>query len=213
MSKQAMEWIPTTERLPSHEEWLRAYCRNVYDSEFIVMIKGADKPTTLFFRQGFWRDMEGNFYEVVAWMNMPDPYQENKEEEEMCRECCGDNRFEVIEKAKNHILEATNIKSSQEEMQVLDQFLFRCWQMGWLDKYDETKTDWIPVSERLPKKAGFCWVTTAGPTKGVRRVKRIYYHPEAGWGTTEEKHIVAWMPCIIRAPYLGDVKEGRNEHN
>jgi hypothetical protein len=52
-------------------------------------------------------------------------------------EVCTDNRFEIIEKAKKHILEATNINTSPEEMKVLDNFLFRCWQMGWLDKYEE----------------------------------------------------------------------------
>ena len=51
-------------------------------------------------------------------------------------ETCTDNRFEVIEKAKKHILEATNIETSPEEMQVLDNILYRCWQMGWLDKYN-----------------------------------------------------------------------------
>lgn len=51
-------------------------------------------------------------------------------------ETCTDNRFEIIEKAKKHILEATNIDTSSEEMKVLDNFLFRCWQMGWLDKYN-----------------------------------------------------------------------------
>lgn len=51
-------------------------------------------------------------------------------------EMCGDNRFEIIEKAKNDILEATNINTSPDEMKVLDNFLFRCWQMGWLKKYD-----------------------------------------------------------------------------
>lgn len=50
-------------------------------------------------------------------------------------ESCNDNRFEIIEKAKKHILEATNISMSPDEMKVLDNILFRCWQMGWLDKY------------------------------------------------------------------------------
>ena len=54
-------------------------------------------------------------------------------------EICGDNRFEIIEKAKAHLLEGTNIDTSPEEMKVLDNFLFRCWQMGWLDKYDNSK--------------------------------------------------------------------------
>ena len=52
---------------------------------------------------------------------------------------CGDNRFEIIDKAKEDILKSTNISSSENEMKVLDSFLFRCWQMGWLDRYDEKK--------------------------------------------------------------------------
>ena len=60
-----------------------------------------------------------------------------KEENNM--EICGDNRFEIIEKAKKDILGATNIQTSKDEMKVLDSFLFRCWQMGWLDCYEERK--------------------------------------------------------------------------
>lgn len=52
-------------------------------------------------------------------------------------ETCTDNRFEIIEKAKKHILEATNIDTSSDEMKVLNNFLFRCWQMGWLKQYEE----------------------------------------------------------------------------
>lgn len=52
---------------------------------------------------------------------------------------CGDNRFEIISKAKEDILNSTNISSSEDEMKVLDNFLFRCWQMGWLDRYNEEK--------------------------------------------------------------------------
>lgn len=48
---------------------------------------------------------------------------------------CGDNRFEIIEKAKKDLLENTNISSSPDEMKVLDSFLFRCWQMGWLEEH------------------------------------------------------------------------------
>lgn len=49
---------------------------------------------------------------------------------------CGDNRFEIIERANEDLLENTNIHTSSDEMKVLDNFLFRCWQMGWLDKYN-----------------------------------------------------------------------------
>lgn len=50
---------------------------------------------------------------------------------------CEDNRFEIIAKAKEDILSSTNIESSKDEMKVLDNFLFRCWQMGWLNKYEK----------------------------------------------------------------------------
>lgn len=54
---------------------------------------------------------------------------------------CGDNRFEIIAKAKEAILQSTNINTSPKEMEVLDTFLFRCWQMGWLVRYDNKKDD------------------------------------------------------------------------
>ena len=57
-----------------------------------------------------------------------------------------DNRFEIIAKAKVDLLNATNINTSSEEMKVLDNFLFRCWQMGWLKKYD-TKLEKIIIEE------------------------------------------------------------------
>ena len=50
---------------------------------------------------------------------------------------CGDNRFEITAKAKQALIESTNIEISPKEMEVLDSFLFRCWQMGWLDNYDK----------------------------------------------------------------------------
>ena len=35
-------------------------------------------------------------------------------------EICGDNRFEIISKAKETLLESTNIEDSPKEMAVLD---------------------------------------------------------------------------------------------
>lgn len=54
---------------------------------------------------------------------------------------CNDNRFEVIERAKQDMLKCTNIDSRPEEMAVIDNILFRCWQMGWLDRYDDVNDD------------------------------------------------------------------------
>ena len=50
---------------------------------------------------------------------------------------CGDNRFIIIKRAKEDITQSTNIESSKDEMNVLDSFLFRCWQVGWVDKYNK----------------------------------------------------------------------------
>lgn len=54
-------------------------------------------------------------------------------------EMCVDNRFEMISKAKNDLIKSTNIETAADEMKVLDSFLYRCWQMGWLDQYDTSK--------------------------------------------------------------------------
>lgn len=55
----------------------------------------------------------------------------------MCGECCPDGRFETIDRAKRDLLECTNIDTSPDEMKMLDNILFRCWQMGWLDQYKD----------------------------------------------------------------------------
>lgn len=68
---------------------------------------------------------------------------------------CTDSRFEIIAKAKKDILETTNINESPNEMKVLDDFLMRCWQMDWLERYEQQKVrEWIPCSERLPNADG-----------------------------------------------------------
>ena len=62
--------------------------------------------------------------------------KQNKEDMEEKKQC-GDNRFRVIAKAKEHLFQATNIAEDKRELEVLDSFLLRCWQMGWLKQYEE----------------------------------------------------------------------------
>lgn len=57
-------------------------------------------------------------------------------------DACGDDRFELIAKARARLLDATNIESRPEEVAVLDNILFRCWQMGWLDQLRDDDTRW-----------------------------------------------------------------------
>ena len=49
---------------------------------------------------------------------------------------CGDNRFEIVRRATVDLMKSTNIDSSPDELNVLENILFRAWQMGWLDKYE-----------------------------------------------------------------------------
>ena len=63
----------------------------------------------------------------------------------MCAGTCDDDRFKIIGKAKENLLKSTNIDSSPDEMKVLDVFLFRCEQMGWLNQYKEGYQDKVEM--------------------------------------------------------------------
>lgn len=52
---------------------------------------------------------------------------------------CTDNRFEVIDQYKQKLIESTNIEQSPKEMEVIDNILFRFWQMGWLKELIQCK--------------------------------------------------------------------------
>ena len=70
------EWIPVTERLPGHREFVESYNPSNYGAEFLVTIAGADKATTLFYSlTSRWYDEQGNPYKVVAWMPLPERYK------------------------------------------------------------------------------------------------------------------------------------------
>lgn len=58
---------------------------------------------------------------------------------------CNDNRFELIAKYKAKLIESTNIDTSADEMAVIDNILFRMWQIGWLDRLEQPTVDAVPV--------------------------------------------------------------------
>ena len=74
-------WMPCSERLPNEIEFQEACCRNQYAAEFLVTIKGATRPTTLYFKNNSWFDEQRNYYKVVAWQPLPAPYKGGKENE------------------------------------------------------------------------------------------------------------------------------------
>ncbi len=83
---------------------------------------------------------------------------------------CGDNRFEIINRAKKDLIEATNIESREEEMKVLDDFLFRCWQMGWLKRYESVKDDTGAITYECPYALLEEWTKRLGLQDWVIRV-------------------------------------------
>lgn len=64
--------------------------------------------------------------------------KQNKKDMEEKKQC-GDNRFRAIARAKEHLFQTTNIAENKKELEVLDSFLLRCWQMGWLKQYEDAE--------------------------------------------------------------------------
>lgn len=60
-------------------------------------------------------------------------HSQNKEKKRM-NEICTDNRFKIIEKVKDHLIESTNI--TQKELEVVDSILFRLWQLKYLENVE-----------------------------------------------------------------------------
>lgn len=80
--------------------------------------------------------MSKQFETVARWLdklNYAETDETNNKTGDIV-EHCGDDRFELIAKAKAELLDATNIESNPTDMAALDSILFRCWQMGWLDQ-------------------------------------------------------------------------------
>ena len=102
--------------------------------------------------------------------------KQNKEDMEEKGQCC-DNRFEIIAKAKEALLKETNIARDEQEMAVIDNILFRCWQMGWLDKYDDTKhSDSESIGKNLnPLSLEAAKAGKPVCTRGGRKARIIYF--------------------------------------
>lgn len=111
---------------------------------------------------------------------------------------CNDNRFNLIAKYKAKLIEATNIETSQDEMAVIDNILFRMWQMGWLDKLDAV-SPWHRVEEELPPKA--TWVLTVATDGNVKLFNIATVDAGGQWWTCSPQNILRelyrvryWMP-------------------
>ena len=116
------------------EPYVMTYCKeNILVQEYKLFCKVTSTPSTpRTFRVSFKDAIEIELKQNQEYM------EENENNRGNCSEC-GDTRFEVIARAKEDLFKSTNIESDEKEMAVIDNILFRCYQMGWLDRYEDEK--------------------------------------------------------------------------
>ncbi len=131
-----------------------------------------------------------------------DLYIKQKQEENIMNCTCGDNRFEIIQRAKDDLRQATNIDGSPDEVAVLDSILFRAWQMGWLDKYEpdykeRMKEEYWQLKERYNKLHQMCIKYEAGT---------LGFTPTCGLSllADQKRHMGQYLHCLeVRAEIEG----------
>ena len=74
-------YIPCSEMLPEEPKTTGYVEEDYFDgklTEYIVMILGAKKPTTLYYAgNGHWYDVASQeYYSVIAWQPLPEQYEE-----------------------------------------------------------------------------------------------------------------------------------------
>lgn len=100
---------------------------------------------------------------------------------------CTDNRFELIAKYKAKLIEATNIETSADEMAVIDNILFRVWQMGWLDRLEQPTVDAVQVMRCKDCKMWGCPIPIEYTMK-----EEGYEYCGALWTNTHKDDFCAW---------------------
>lgn len=100
------------------------------------------------------RELDRQIHEMKLSRHRENEQKEEPESREDCHcagSICGDNRYDVINAAKHDLFFSTNIQQSPDELKCIDSFLFRCWQMGWLWEYDDTKPKYEEMYGALRK--------------------------------------------------------------
>lgn len=115
-------------------------------------------------------------------------------------ETCGDDRFDLIAKARAKLLDNTNIESRPEEMAALDSILFRCWQIGWLDQLRGTPEQAVAA-------------TLGAPTLTAEQVsKTVYAHSiHADCADADWQAIADELNAMLGAPSIEEPDTIRNE--
>lgn len=124
---------------------------------------------------------------------------------------CDDNRFALIEKYKKKLIEATNIETSTEEMKVLDNILFRFWQMGWLEKLEQLsaqpdhnadidkKVEGDLISRAIDAHHLKRWILSRA-FKTQLSVADVVDQIDREYTIEPERKTGQWIPCSERLP-------------
>ena len=133
--------------------------------------------------------------------------EENLNDRTNCAQC-GDKRFEVIARAKADLLKSTNIERDEKEMAVIDNILFRCAQIGWLEKYEKEveKMDLKPFDLEKAKAGKLVCTRDGRKARIICFDKKNDYYPIIALVETEGKE------CIFQYTSNGEYLEG-NENN
>jgi NTP pyrophosphatase (non-canonical NTP hydrolase) len=120
---------------------------------------------------------------------------------------CGDNRFEIIEKAKRALLDSTNINTSPDEMKVLDSIIFRAWQMGWLNKYDEHNKNTMTLNEYQDKAMTTCTESSDNDTYALFQLPAEVGELMDKVAKARRKEIITFVGDIMY-PYKNGIQDG-----
>jgi hypothetical protein len=77
-------WIPCSERLPEEDYWLGGSGKQFSDEVLVSVSNSADEDVYVYVSQtldGKWNLELPEYYEVIAWMPLPEPYQEEGEKD------------------------------------------------------------------------------------------------------------------------------------
>lgn len=122
-------------------------------------------------------------------------------------EICNDNRFELIEKYKNELLENTNIADSKAEMDVIDSILFRFWQMDWLDKLEQFDRQKADIDELRKAKVVYATVddSLGDLEEALKEIEALRKsHNELIVKNREQEEEIAHLKCLT---IVGEVRE------